>query len=72
MGRRISSHIRSRTIDPCLRVPSEVVVVLYSVSALSALKDLPKKRGETYLDMPSLTIAERYVLVLLFPNELSC
>lgn len=69
MGRRISSHIRSRTIDPCLRVPSEVVVVLYSVSAL---KDLQKKRGETYLDMPSLTIAERYVLVLLFPNELSC
>ena len=69
MVSRISSHIRSRTIDPCLRVPSEVVVVLYSVSAL---KDLPKKRGETYLDMPSLTIAERYVLVLLFPNELSC
>ena len=66
---RSGIFIRSRTIDPCLRVLSEVVVVLCSVSAL---KDLPKKRGETYFDMPSLTIAGRYVLVLLFPNELSC
>ena len=65
-GTSIRSRTVSRTVDPCLRVLAEVVVVLRLVS------DLLEKRGETYLDMPSLTIAERYVLVLLFPNELSC
>ena len=42
----------------CLRVLSEVVVVLCSVSAL---KDLLEKRGEIYSERPSLTIAEMYV-----------
>lgn len=43
----------------CLRVFSEVVVVLNS---LSALKDLLEKRGQTYSERPSLPIAEMYVL----------
>jgi hypothetical protein len=43
----------------CLRVFSQVVVVLCS---LSAIKDLLEKRGETYSDRPSLPIAEMYVL----------
>lgn len=42
----------------CLRVLSEVVIVLCSASAL---KDLLEKRGETYSDRPSLTIAEMFV-----------
>jgi hypothetical protein len=43
----------------CLRVFSEVVIVLNS---LSALKDLLEKRGQTYSERPSLPIAEMYVL----------
>ena len=43
----------------CLRVFSQVVVVLCS---LSTLKDLLERRGEIYSDRPSLPIAEMYVL----------
>ena len=43
----------------CLRVFSEVVVVLNS---LSALKDLLEKRGNLYSERPPLPIAEMYVL----------
>jgi hypothetical protein len=43
----------------CLRVFSEVVVVLNS---LSALKDLLEKRGQIYSERPLLPIAEMYVL----------
>jgi cytochrome P450 len=39
----------------CLRIFSQVVVVLCS---LSAVKDLLEKRGETYSDRPSLPISE--------------
>ena len=43
----------------CLRVFSEVVIVLNS---LSALKDLLEKRGNLYSERPPLPIAEMYVL----------
>ena len=43
----------------CLRVFSEVVIVLNS---LSALKDLLEKRGQTYSERPLLPISEMYVL----------
>ena len=43
----------------CLRVFSQVVIVL---NTLSAIKDLLEKRGEIYSDRPSLPIAEMYVL----------
>jgi hypothetical protein len=43
----------------CLCVFSEVVVVLNS---LSALKDLPGKRGQSYSERPPLPIAETYLL----------
>ena len=43
----------------CLRVVSQVVVVL---SSLSAIKDLLEKRGEIYSDRPSLRVTELYVL----------
>jgi len=39
----------------CLRVVSQVVVVL---SSLSAIKDLLEKRGEIYSDRPSLRVTE--------------
>jgi len=42
-----------------LRVFSEVVVVLNS---LSSLKDLLEKRGQIYSERPALPIAEMYVL----------
>lgn len=43
----------------CLRVFSDVVVVLNS---FSALKDLLEKRGNTYSERPQLPIAEMYLL----------
>jgi hypothetical protein len=43
----------------CLRVFSQVVVVLCSVSAI---KDLLEKRREIYSDRPYFPIAEMYVL----------
>ena len=43
----------------CLRVFSQVVIVLCSVSAI---KDLLEKRGETYSERTSLPIAEMYVI----------
>jgi hypothetical protein len=43
----------------CLRVFSQVIVVLCSSSAI---KDLLEKRGEIYSERPSLPIAEMYVL----------
>ena len=43
----------------CLRVFSQVVVVLSSVSAI---KDLLEKRAGIYSDRPSLPIVEMYVL----------
>ena len=42
-----------------LRVFSEVVIVLNS---LSSLKDLLEKRGQIYSERPALPIAEMYVL----------
>ncbi len=49
----------------CLRVFSEVVVVLCSVTAI---RDLLEKRAETYSERPSLPILEMYILI---PNLLS-
>ena len=43
----------------CLRVFSQVVIVL---SSSSAIKDLLEKRGQTYSDRPQLPITEMYVL----------
>ena len=43
----------------CLRIFSQVVVVLCSVSAV---KDLLEKRGEIYSDRPHLPILEMFVL----------
>ena len=43
----------------CLRVFSQVVVVL---SSLSAIKDLLEKRGEIYSDRPPIPIVEMYIL----------
>jgi hypothetical protein len=43
----------------CLRIFSQVVVVLCSSSAI---KDLLEKRGQTYSDRPLLPITEMYVL----------
>ena len=60
------SDIRLPQLDPalpgdviCLRILSEVVVVVCSVSAL---KDLFERRAVTYSDRPFLPIAEMYVL----------
>lgn len=47
----------------CLRIFSQVIVVLCSVSAI---KDLLEKRGEIYSDRPHLPITEMFVFVTLF------
>jgi len=47
----------------CLRIFSQVVVVLCSVSAI---KDLLEKRGEIYSDRPHLPITEMFVFVAFF------
>ncbi|KAI0278774.1 hypothetical protein BGY98DRAFT_916649, partial [Russula aff. rugulosa BPL654] len=47
----------------CLRIFSQVVVVLCSVSAV---KDLLEKRGEIYSDRPHLPILEMFVLESFF------
>ena len=52
----------------CLRVYSEVIIVLCS---LSAIKDLLEKRGQTYSERRHLPIVEMYVCSILISQSIA-